>query len=83
MPPFFDHKVCLSYSRIELTSELEDIQHPLIRAALQRFERSDIEIHYDADLPTWRGLGTSSAFGVGLVGALAGLKRAHAVPKGP
>lgn len=73
LPPFFDHKVRLAYSRIELVTDLEDIEHPLVRAALQRFERSNVEIHYDADLPAWSGLGTSSAFGVGLVGALSGL----------
>ena len=64
----------LAYSRIELVSELSEIEHPLIRAALQRFDRTDIEIHYDADLPAWSGLGTSSAFAVGLVGALSGLE---------
>ena len=73
LPPFFDHKVRLAYSRIELVSELDEIQHPLIRAALERFQRMHVEIHYDADLPAWSGLGTSSAFGVGLVGALGGL----------
>jgi len=74
LPPFFDHSVRLVYSRIELVSELEEIQHPLIRAVLQRFDRTNIEIHYDADLPAWSGLGTSSAFGVGLVAALAGME---------
>jgi D-glycero-alpha-D-manno-heptose-7-phosphate kinase len=74
LPPFFDHRARLSYSRIELVNTLEEIQHPLIRAVLERFGRMDIEIHYDADLPAWSGLGTSSAFGVGLVGALAGLE---------
>jgi D-glycero-alpha-D-manno-heptose-7-phosphate kinase len=74
LPSFFDHRVRLTYSRIELVKELEEIQHPLIRAVLERFRRSDIEIHYDADLPAWSGLGTSSAFGVGLVGALGGLE---------
>jgi D-glycero-alpha-D-manno-heptose-7-phosphate kinase len=74
LPPFFDHKVRLAYSRIELVKELDEIQHPLIRAALQRFQRSDIEIHYDADLPAGSGLGTSSAFAAGLVGALGGLE---------
>lgn len=74
LPPFFDHRVRLAYSRIELVSELSEIEHPLIRAALQRFDRTDIEIHYDADLPAWSGLGTSSAFAVGLVGALSGLE---------
>ena len=74
LPPFFDHRVRLTYSRIELVKELSEIQHPLIRVALERFGRTDIEIHYDADLPAWSGLGTSSAFGVGLVGALGGLE---------
>lgn len=74
LPPFFEHRVRLAYSRIELVKELDEIRHPLIRVALERFDRSDIEIHYDADLPAWSGLGTSSAFGVGLVGALAGLQ---------
>ncbi len=74
LPPFFDHRVRLAYSRIELVSELSEIEHPLIRAALERFDRTDIEIHYDADLPAWSGLGTSSAFAVGLVGALSGLE---------
>lgn len=74
LPPFFDHRVRLAYSRIELANELADIEHPLIRAALERFGRRDVEIHYDADLPAWSGLGTSSAFGVGLVAALGGME---------
>lgn len=74
LPPFFDYRIRLAYSRIELASEWSELEHPLIRAALERFDRLDIEIHYDADLPAWSGLGTSSAFGVGLVGALAGLE---------
>jgi D-glycero-alpha-D-manno-heptose-7-phosphate kinase len=74
LPPFFDHRIRLAYSRIELVNDVSEIEHPLVRAALQRFERSNVEIHYDADLPAWSGLGTSSAFGVGLVGALAGLE---------
>jgi D-glycero-alpha-D-manno-heptose-7-phosphate kinase len=74
LPPFFDHKVRLAYSRIELVSKLEEIQHPLIRVALERFRKTEVEIHYDADLPAWSGLGTSSAFAVGLVGAIGGLQ---------
>ena len=73
LPPFFDHRIRLAYSKIELVSELSEIEHPLIRAALERFGRTDVEIHYDADLPAWSGLGTSSAFGVGLAGALAAM----------
>ena len=73
LPPFFDHRVRLAYSRIELVSELDEIQHPLIRAALERFKRTEIEIHYDADLPAWSGLGTSPALGGGLVGQRGGL----------
>ena len=50
-----------------------DLEDQDTHGGTERFARTDIEIHYDADLPAWSGLGTSSAFGVGLVGALAGI----------
>lgn len=66
LPPFFSHSVRLAYSRLETCKSLDEIQHPLIRAALQDFKRDRIEVHYDADLPANSGLGSSSSFGVGL-----------------
>ena len=70
LPPFFQHSIRLAYSRIELCREFKDIQHPLIRVALEDFNQNQVEIHYDADLPGNSGLGSSSAFGVGLASCL-------------
>ncbi len=70
LPPFFSHSVRLAYSRMETCSSLDEIQHPLIRVALQEFKRNCIEVHYDADLPANSGLGSSSSFGVGLASCL-------------
>lgn len=74
LPPFFDHRLRLAYSRIETVSRTDEIQHPLLRAVLDGYEANDLEIHYDADLPGQSGLGTSSSFAVGLVAALEGLR---------
>lgn len=73
LPPFFDHSIRLAYSRLETCASHDDIQHPLIRAILEDFDRNNVEIHYDADLPGNSGLGSSSSFGVGLVTSLLGL----------
>ncbi|MBV5341180.1 MAG: kinase [Deltaproteobacteria bacterium] len=70
LPPFFSHSIRLAYSRLETCDSFDKIQHPLIRVALQDFNREQIEIHYDADLPGNSGLGSSSSFGVGLANCL-------------
>lgn len=70
LPPFFDHSIRLAYSRMETCRDLADIQHPLVRSILEDFNRNNIEIHYDADLPGNSGLGSSSSFGVGLTTCL-------------
>jgi D-glycero-alpha-D-manno-heptose-7-phosphate kinase len=73
LPRFFQHTIRLAYSQLEHCNAPEDIQHPLVRVALQDFGRNNIEIHYDADLPGNSGLGSSSAFGVGLATCLAAM----------
>lgn len=71
LPPFFDHKFRLAYSKIEQVMRLDDIQHPAIRAVLQKFGVSQgLELHCTADLPARSGLGSSSAFVVCLLHAL-------------
>ncbi len=71
LPPFFDHRFRLVYSKIEFVQEIEEIEHPAIRGAMCEMEvREGLEIHYDADLPGRSGLGSSSAFMVGLLHAL-------------
>ena len=74
LPPFFQHKHRLVYSRIENVREVEDIEHPAVRAVLgwMQLDRG-LEIHHDGDLPARSGLGSSSSFTVGLLHALQAL----------
>lgn len=69
-PPFFEHIGKLVYSKIETFNELQEIGHPIVRETLKRYNLKDIQIVYDADLPARSGLGTSSAFSVGLLNAI-------------
>ena len=74
LPPFFEHKHRIVYSRIENVKDIDDIQHPAVRAVLNWANVTDgIEIHHDGDLPARSGLGSSSSFTVGLLHALQGL----------
>lgn len=71
LPQFFEHKHRIVYSHIENVSSIEEIQHPAVRAVLDTFGVSKgLEVHHDGDLPARSGLGSSSAFTVGLVHAL-------------
>lgn len=75
LPPFFEHKSRIIWSRIECVKEISEIHHPAVRACLE-FAKIDkgVEIHHDGDLPARTGLGSSSAFTVGLLHALYSLK---------
>ena len=71
LPPFFDHKFRVVYSLIENVKDVREITHPAVRAVLERLQPTKgLEIHHDGDLPARSGLGSSSAFTVGLLGAL-------------
>ena len=75
LPPFFEHRIRLVYSRIESCHTLGEIAHPSVREVL-RYLKIDrgVEIHHDGDLPARSGMGTSSSFTVGLLHALYALK---------
>lgn len=74
LPPFFNHKFRVSYSRVETTNSLEDINHPSAREVLKRFGAGkSIEISHIGDLPARSGIGSSSSFTVGLISSLKGL----------
>ncbi len=79
---FFDHKLRVSYSRLELAREVDDIIHPSVRECL-RFLGIDrgVEIHCMSDLPARTGLGSSSAFTVGLLNALYAWQGKFAAPQ--
>jgi D-glycero-alpha-D-manno-heptose-7-phosphate kinase len=68
LPPFFEYHSRISYSKVENVRRNDAIEHPSVRACLQFLGINDgVEIHHVADLPARTGLGTSSAFTVGLL----------------
>jgi D-glycero-alpha-D-manno-heptose-7-phosphate kinase len=75
LPPFFEHRIRIVYSKIENCQSVDEISHPSVREVLRylNFDRG-IEIHHDGDLPARSGMGSSSAFTVGLLNALYALK---------
>lgn len=75
LPPFFEHKHRIVYSKIDTVNRIKDIRHPAARAILNFMKiKSGVEIHHDGDLPARTGLGSSSAFTVGLLNSLYALK---------
>src|SRR5581483_11553119 len=75
LPPFFEHRIRLVYRRIELCKTVDEIRHPAVRAVL-RYLGIDrgVELHHDGDLPARSGMGSSSAFTVGLLHVLHALR---------
>jgi len=75
LPPFFEHKSRVVWSKIESVKDTEEIEHPAARAAIKHLGINEgLEIHHDGDLPARSGLGASSSFTVGLLNALYALK---------
>lgn len=69
--PYFHDKIRIKYSRTEDVASAGEVQHPLVRECLRRvgIERG-MEIASIADVPAGTGMGSSSAFTVGLLHAL-------------
>jgi D-glycero-alpha-D-manno-heptose-7-phosphate kinase len=68
LPPFFEYHSRISYSKVENVRDNKLIEHPSVRGCLRFLGIEDgVEIHHIADLPARTGLGTSSAFTVGLL----------------
>ena len=78
LPPFFEHKFRIVYSKIESVKEVNDIVHPAVKGVLNYHSCTQgLEIHHDADLPARSGLGSSSSFTVGLLNALDALSERY------
>lgn len=81
LPPFFEHRLRVVYSKIENCQTLDQIEHPVVRETLRFLGLArGVEIHHDGDLPARSGMGSSSAFTVGLLNALHAL-RGHRADK--
>ena len=75
LPPFFEHRYCIIYSKMEYCQTIDEIVHPAVREALRHLKvERGLEIHHDGDLPARSGMGSSSSFTVGLLHALYALQ---------
>uniref|UniRef100_A0A6M3L6I8 Putative GHMP kinase family protein n=1 Tax=viral metagenome TaxID=1070528 RepID=A0A6M3L6I8_9ZZZZ len=69
---------------MELVNDNNDIQHPVINALINNeglhrgdYSNTGFEVYHFSDMPAFRGLGSSSAFAVGLLNAWGGLYHPH------
>ncbi len=70
LPDFYKYKTRLVWSLIEEVQNNKDIKHPVVNKVLKYYNYSKgLEIHYDADLPSRSGLGSSSSFTIGFLNA--------------
>lgn len=76
-PAFFPTAHRIVWSHIEQVYSIGEILHPAVREGLRMTGFGDdrgIEIHHQGDLPARAGMGSSSAFAVGLLQGLGALK---------
>lgn len=65
---FHEDQIRVKYSKTEDVTNIADLQHPIVREVLKKFDVSGaLEISSIADIPGGTGLGSSSAFTVGLI----------------
>ena len=75
LPPFFDYRHRIVWSKVETVDHIDEIEHPSVREAIRYLDiKKGLEIHHDGDLPARSGLGSSSSFSVGILHALHGLQ---------
>ncbi len=71
IPSFFDYKYRICYSKVETAKTLNEISHPSAREILRKHAGDkSIEISYTGDLPARSGIGSSSAFSIGLLNCM-------------
>lgn len=65
-PSFRRHGFLLKYSQVEDAERVEDIRHRVIRQVFADYGIDGVDFNSAADVPAGTGLGSSSAFTVGL-----------------
>ena len=74
LPPVFDYKHRIVWSKNEVVNNINQIIHPTVRSVFKNLNiKSGLEVHYQGDLQKNSGLGTSSSFCVGLINSLMNL----------
>lgn len=72
----FDYSIRIAYRKVECVKTLDDLEHAPFRECLRwAGVTSDIEINHSAELPSFTGLGSSSAFVVGLLNTVYAFQR--------
>ncbi len=69
-PYFYENKTALKYSQTEIVDNIKDIKHSIFKCVLNEMDVKGVEITSTADVPSGTGLGSSSAFTVGLLHSL-------------
>ena len=66
---FWDEEIIVAkYSRTEMVRDINELQHPIIREVLKKFNVTGaLEISSNADVGAGTGLGSSSSFTVGML----------------
>jgi len=81
--PILDDLIRVQYSKTEIVTHADQVQHTLVREALRNFQiENGIEIVSMADIPAGTGLGSSSCYLVGLLNALHTLTRTPVCTQG-
>jgi D-glycero-alpha-D-manno-heptose-7-phosphate kinase len=71
LPPYFNYKYLLRYFLREEANAIDAIKHPSVRECLRYLQLNNgIEMVHTGDIPAQAGMGSSSAFTVGLLTAL-------------
>ena len=72
----FDYSIRIAYRKVECVRSIEDLEHAPFRECLRwAGVVEDIEISHASELPAFTGLGSSSAFVVGLLNTLYAFRR--------
>lgn len=66
----FPHRYRLVYSQVEECNDREEIKHPIIKQLVEDYAISALDLDVMSDIPAGTGMGSSSAFTVGLHRAL-------------
>lgn len=74
--PFFNKNgYFLKYSQNELADDIKKIDHRIIREVFKDFRIRGVDFNSSADIPAGTGLGSSSAFTVGLINLCSAYRR--------
>ena len=70
-PQYLEYRYRISYRLTEIVDDVDAIEHPAVREALNTVGVPfGIQLHHHGDLPARTGVGSSSAFAVGILNAL-------------